>query len=112
MPSNKEPKEMTSDDMPTRAELLAAINRPHPQLLELSSMQKLVMAVFTAGCLWIGGTVQQNSIKLASMEEKLETASENRYTSIDAGRDLNTIDQRFGAVESRVSAVENHIGQR
>ena len=81
-------------------------NSNSQQTLELTTLQKLISGVFVTGCLWVGATVQDTSIKVARMEATVEQATAHRYSSQDAARDLETVNQRFISVDGRLRYLE------
>lgn len=89
--------------------VIEEVRLPHPQTLELTSIQKAVGTLFLAGCMWVGATVYSSSLELSSMRERLATATADRYTSKDAERDLQTVAERHIGLERRVTVIEGKL---
>lgn len=100
-------EEVTREQLQAELKSLAkVVKQPSENTLELTTLQKLITAVFIGGCLWVGTTVQSTSIKVARMEGQLEQATTNRYSSEDARRDFEAVNQRFIGHEGRLRSLE------
>lgn len=63
---------------------------------------KVMLAIVTALVLWVGNNTQGNSLKLAALETKIESLSEDRYTSAQAA----LLAQRLTILEQSIKASE------
>lgn len=86
--------------------VISEVRQPHPQTLELTTLQKAVGTLFLAGCMWVGATVQSSTVELATIRERLATVTADRYTSKDAERDFQAVDERHKGLERRVTVLE------
>lgn len=76
--------------------------------------QSVVLAVLTAIIMWVGASVQESTVKLATISEKLAGVErqlaeykEQSYTARDAQKDLQLRDALLADLTSRVSSLEN-----
>lgn len=87
-------------------QVIAEVRQPHAQTLELTTVQKAVGTLFLAGCAWVGATVQSSTVELATIRERLNTVTVDRYSSKDAERDLHAVNERHNGLERRVTVLE------
>jgi hypothetical protein len=86
--------------------VVAELKADHPQTIELSLIQKVMVALFIAGCVWVGGTVQSSALKLATLEVQIKTTLEDRYTGREAQRDFQRVDGKIEANNKRLDRLE------
>ena len=73
---------------------------------QLTMIEKVVGACVIALLGWVGFTVQGTDKRVAVIEAKLSTVTENRYSSTDAERDKEIITERIDGLAQRVSTLE------
>lgn len=76
---------------------------------ELTMTQKIVGAGIIGLIGWTAWTTQDTSVKVAVMDAKLTAATDNRYRSQDAARDLALRDQRLNSLADRVAQLERKV---
>lgn len=79
------------------------------QTTQLTMMQKIIGAGIIGLIGWNAWTTQDTATKVAVMDAKLTAATDDRYRSADASRDLALRDQRINALSERVTQLERKV---
>jgi hypothetical protein len=99
--------------MSEASEEAAAANAESKRTIE-RHFQSIALTILTGVTAWFGLTVQDSTVKLATLTERLSglerQISDNReqiYTARDAQKDLELRDSVLANIASRVLALEN-----
>lgn len=72
-------------------------------------MSTVLSALTTSGMIWLIGTTNSNSERLARMEERVAHVTDGNYSASDAARDFKATDTKIGALEQRVDRFDNRV---